>query len=32
MDGRMGMTVMVVDDTANNVAIAGQVVKRMGHP
>ncbi len=33
-DGYMsqsGMTVLVVDDTANNVAIAGQVVKRMGH-
>jgi CheY-like chemotaxis protein len=26
-----GMTVLVVDDTANNVAIASQVVKRMGH-
>ncbi len=26
-----GMTVMVVDDIANNVAIASQVVKRMGH-
>ena len=29
--GKSGMTVMVVDDIANNVAIAGQVVKRMGH-
>lgn len=28
---KSGMTVMVVDDIANNVAIAGQVVKRMGH-
>lgn len=28
---KSGMTVLVVDDTANNVAIAGQVVKRMGH-
>ncbi len=26
-----GMTVMVVDDIANNIAIASQVVKRMGH-
>lgn len=29
--GKSGMTVLVVDDVANNVAIAGQVVKRMGH-
>ncbi len=28
---KSAMTVLVVDDTANNVAIAGQVVKRMGH-
>ena len=28
---KSGMTVMVVDDIANNVAIASQVVKRMGH-
>lgn len=28
---KSGMTVLVVDDTANNVAIASQVVKRMGH-
>ncbi len=28
---KSGMTVLVVDDVANNVAIAGQVVKRMGH-
>lgn len=31
MVNESGMTVLVVDDTANNVTITSQVVKRMGH-